>query len=126
MAQQTGTYLDRIVADKRGELATAKASTPQAEIEQLAASAPPVRPFRQALAGPQVSLIAEVKKASPSRGVLREDFDPIALAQAYARGGASAISVLTDAKHFQGSLGHLRGIRDLGDSMPPLLRKDFL
>ena len=126
MAQETGTYLDRIIADKRVELAAAQARTPQAEIERLAATAPPTRPFRQALAGPQVSLIAEVKKASPSRGVLREDFDPRALATAYGIGGASAISVLTDAKHFQGSLEHLRDIRGLGDSIPPLLRKDFL
>ena len=125
MAQRTGTYLDRIIADKGEELAHAKHALPEAELRGRVLAAPPVRPFEAALRGPGVRLIAEVKKASPSRGLLRADFDPVALAGAYARGGAAAVSVLTDAKHFEGSLSHLREIRAMDDS-PPLLRKDFL
>jgi indole-3-glycerol phosphate synthase len=78
------------------------------------------------LQGAGIGLIAEVKKASPSRGLLRADFDPVALARNYRDAGASAISVLTDERHFQGSLDHLRAIREALPERPPLLRKDFL
>ncbi|HXG36434.1 MAG TPA: indole-3-glycerol phosphate synthase TrpC [Dehalococcoidia bacterium] len=126
MAQQTGTYLDRIVADKREELAQSKRQLPLQDLRDRLPEAPPVRPFLDALRGDTISLIAEVKRASPSRGLLREDFDPVGLASAYQQGGAAAISVLTDAKYFQGSLEHLRSIRATSDAVPPLLRKDFL
>jgi len=126
MTQQTQTILDRIVERKRVELAAARAAVPLAEMRALAEQAPAVRDFAAALRGPRISLIAEVKKASPSRGVLRADFEPVWLARRYAEAGASAISVLTDEEHFQGSLGHLQAIREALPEGPPLLRKDFL
>ena len=126
MTQRTETILDRIVEHKGGELAAAKAAAPLAEMRVRAEGAPKVRDFAEALRGPGISLIAEVKKASPSKGILRADFDPVALAQQYAGGGASAISVLTDEEHFQGTLGDLRAIREALPGGPPLLRKDFL
>lgn len=126
MTQQTDTYLDRIVADKREELAAAKAATSASELEGRVVGAPQVRSFIDALREPKLSLIAEVKKSSPSKGLLRADFDPVDIATRYADGGASAISVLTDAKHFQGSLDHLEAIRQALPDGPPLLRKDFI
>ncbi len=126
MTQRTETILDRIVAHKRREVAAAKAKAPLASLEARLRAAPPARDFLGALRGPGVSLIAEVKQASPSRGVLRADFDPVALARTYAGAGAAAISVLTDEKHFQGSLAHLAAVRETLPDGPPLLRKDFL
>ena len=126
MTQKTETILDRIVADKRAELAAAKQRLPPAEMRARAAEAAPPRGFAATLRGPKIGVIAEVKKASPSRGVLRADFDPVWIAQCYADGGAAAISVLTDEAHFQGSLAHLRAIREALPDGPPLLRKDFL
>ena len=125
MTQHTDTILDRIVADKRGELAATMRRVPLARIRAVATAAPGVRPFAKALRGDSIRLIAEVKKASPSRGVLRADFDPVALARAYTQAGAAAISVLTDKRYFQGSLDHLAAVRAL-PGVPPLLRKDFL
>jgi len=126
MTQKTDTILDRIVADKRVELAAAASSVTLAELRAQAGNAPAVRPFVPALKSTRVTLIAEVKKASPSRGLLCAYFDPVAIARAYADAGAAAISVLTDEKHFQGSLADLRSIRDALPDGPPLLRKDFL
>ncbi len=126
MTQRTDTILDRIVADKREELAVAQRRVPFAELKARLPQAPPPRPFAQALRDDSIRLIAEVKKASPSRGLLRDQFDPLALARAYAEGGAAAVSVLTDEKHFQGSLDHLASIRADLRKGPPLLRKDFL
>ncbi len=126
MTQRTDTILDRIVAHKREELRAARAATPFGEMRARAADGPALRDFAAALRLPGVSLIAEVKKASPSRGILREDFDHVALAKTYAGSGASAISVLTDEEHFQGSLDHLREIRAALPDGPPLLRKDFI
>jgi indole-3-glycerol phosphate synthase len=126
MTQRTDTILDRIVEHKRDELSAARAATPPPEIRRQAAAAPALRDFTAALRSPGVSLIAEVKMASPSRGVLRHDFDHVSLARRYAAAGASAISVLTDAEHFQGSLQHLAQIREALPGGPPLLRKDFL
>jgi len=126
MTQRTETILDRIVADKREELAAAQAALPLAGLRATMRDAPTPRSFADALRGPAAGLIAEVKKASPSRGLLREDFDPVALAKTYAGAGAVAISVLTDEKHFQGTLGHLAAIRQALPDGPPLLRKDFL
>ncbi|HEV8614965.1 MAG TPA: indole-3-glycerol phosphate synthase TrpC [Methylomirabilota bacterium] len=119
------SILARIVADKREELARARAATPRAELERRCAALPPTRGFEAALAPARgrVRLIAEVKKASPSRGVLAADLDPVALARTYAASGADAISVLTDVKYFQGSLALLEEIHAVVEV--PLLRKDF-
>ncbi len=126
MTQRTGTILDRIVADKREELAATQRRVPFADLKARLPQAPPPRPFAGALRGDSLRLVAEVKKASPSRGLLREDFDPLALARSYAEAGAAAVSVLTDERHFQGSLDHLASIRAALPQGPPLLRKDFL
>jgi indole-3-glycerol phosphate synthase len=120
--------LGRIVASKRREIDQRRASVPESALERQLAAAPPVRDFRAALATGfarhGVRLIAEIKKASPSAGVLRADFDPVALARTYAAHGAAALSVLTDEPFFQGSLAYLQAIRT---TVPlPLLRKDFL
>jgi len=119
------SVLDEIVGNTRAEVARRRAATPQAALERRCRDAPPTRDFEGALR-PElggVRLIAEVKKASPSRGVLARDLDPVALATAYATHGAHAISVLTDEKYFQGSLGDLTAVRAAVDV--PLLRKDF-
>lgn len=119
------TILDKIVQTKRCEVAASQTRMPLEELEAQAAEAPPVRDFRAALAGPgPVRLIAEVKKASPSAGVIRPDFDPIAIARAYQSHGASCLSVLTDAPYFQGHLSYLARIR--AAVAIPILRKDFL
>jgi indole-3-glycerol phosphate synthase len=117
--------LDRIVAYKREEVAAARRRVPEAELEAGIAALPPARDFRAALeAGPGVGIIAEVKKASPSAGVLRDDFDPVAIARTYEANGAACISVLTDGPSFQGRLEYLTQIR--AAVTLPLLRKDFL
>jgi indole-3-glycerol phosphate synthase len=119
------TILDVIVASKRREVATAKERLLERTLEQRLADAPPVRPFRAALERPgRVGVIAEVKKASPSAGVLRADFDPVAIAKTYAHHGAACLSVLTDEPFFQGHLDFLAAIRRTVDL--PLLRKDFI
>ena len=119
------TILDKIVATKRKEILRAKATVAADELRRRAADAPAVRDFFAAVAGPEeISLIAEVKKASPSKGVIREDFDPVAIAGIYQRHGAACISVLTDEPYFQGSLDYLRRIRAGVDL--PVLRKDFI
>jgi indole-3-glycerol phosphate synthase len=119
------TILDRIVECKRREIAAARAAVPDAELEHRLASLPPTRDFQAALeVAPDIAIIAEVKKASPSAGVLRADFDPIAIARTHAQHGASCLSVLTDEPFFQGKLAYLRDIRAAVDL--PLLRKDFI
>lgn len=119
------TILDRIVATKRDEIAAAKHEKPAAELQAGLADAPPVRDFFGALSGGDtIRLIAEVKKASPSKGLIREDFQPVEIATIYEQHGASCISVLTDQKYFQGSLDYLRDIRSAVGL--PLLRKDFI
>lgn len=113
------------MATKRIEVAEARQSLPLHQVKELAASAAPPRDLLAALSGsPPIRLIAEVKKASPSKGVIRADFDPVAIAQIYASAGASALSVLTDREYFQGSLDYLKAIRAVVDL--PLLRKDFI
>ena len=117
--------LDRIVAYKRQEVAAARERVPEVELEPCALRAPPARDFRAALErGPGVQVIAEVKKASPSAGLIRPDFDPVAIARTYAENGAACISVLTDEPSFQGRLCYLEAIRAAVDR--PLLRKDFI
>ncbi|MBI4247675.1 MAG: indole-3-glycerol phosphate synthase TrpC [Candidatus Rokubacteria bacterium] len=119
------TILDAIVRDKRDELRHRRGVTPQPVLQARCRDLPPPRDFEEALRPIPggVRLIAEVKKASPSRGVLAAALDPVALATAYAAGGADAISVLTDEKYFQGSLDLLGAIRAAVGV--PLLRKDF-
>ncbi len=120
-----GTILDKIVADTRRNLAADKERTPQTALERRLSEAPAVRDFRAALMqGPGVGIIAEVKKASPSAGVMKADFDPVAIAKTYAEHGAHCISVLTDVPHFQGHLSYLSAIRQAVAA--PVLRKDFL
>src|SRR5207249_2609061 len=119
------TILDKIVAGKRTELEESRNRFPIHELESQLAAAPAVRDFRAALEQPgEIQIIAEVKKASPSAGVLRADFDPLAIAQIYERHGAACISVLTDEPFFQGRLQDLSGIRSR--VKVPLLRKDFI
>lgn len=119
------TILDRIVAGKRREIDEARARVPAAELERRLADAPPARDFRAALEIPGgVCIIAEVKKASPSAGLLRADFDPVAIARTYEEHGAACVSVLTDGPFFQGSLADLAAVRAAVGR--PLLRKDFL
>jgi len=107
--------LDEIVAHNRGELEKRQGSLPLAEVRRMALEQPPALDFAAALQGDRVRLIAEVKRASPSKGAIRLDADPVEIARVYAGNGASAISVLTETKHFQGSLQDLRTIRDALD-----------
>lgn len=133
--------LDQILATKVEEVAAARASHPLEAVIEAARQAPAPRGFIRALrqgatqapsqaptGSPQAALtiqvIAEVKKASPSKGVIRPDFDPVAIARAYASAGAACLSVLTDERYFQGSLRYLEAIREAVDL--PLLRKDFI
>ena len=116
------TILDRILEVKRDEIAAAKLRAPDIERKAKAAAAP--RDFVAALRAREPAVIAEIKKASPSRGVLREEFDPAAIARSYERAGAACLSVLTDAQFFQGSAAHLAAAK--GACSLPVLRKDFV
>lgn len=117
--------LDKIVATKRAEIAAAKAARPEAALRRDVESAPAVRDFFSPLAaGGPPRLIAEIKKASPSAGVIRADFRPTQIAQTYQEHGATCISVLTDAPYFQGRLSDLQNVR--ASVTLPVLRKDFI
>lgn len=119
------TILDKIVATTRLEIERAKSAVAESELRGRLADAPPVRDFFSPLAAVgRIKLIAEVKKASPSAGMIREDFDPVTIAKTYEAHGASCVSVLTDEPHFQGSLSYLRQIR--ATVKLPVLRKDFI
>ena len=120
--------LERILARKRAELEAARAAIPLGEIEARAHSAPPPRDFvaaiRAKIAAGRPAVIAEIKRASPSRGLLRADFDPAAIARSYQAGGAACLSVLTDRDFFQGAHRHLAEAR--AACALPVLRKDFI
>jgi len=116
--------LEKILAVKRSEIAAAKGLAPLAEVEKNAGRAGPVRDFVAALRKRRPAVIAEIKKASPSRGVLRENFDPAAIAKSYEKSGAACMSVLTDAQFFRGSGDDLKAARAACGL--PALRKDFV
>lgn len=123
----TGTILDTILEHKRMELERHRRETSLAQLEARIKAMPMPLNLSGALLGDRVRLIAEVKKASPSRGLLAPHFDPVALATCYADNGAAAISVLTEVDHFQGSLEHLRMVKQtVSGKGLPVLRKDFL
>ncbi|MCL4534757.1 MAG: indole-3-glycerol phosphate synthase TrpC [Bacteroidetes bacterium] len=118
------SVLERIVADTRSELSKRKVQVRLATVQRRAETAPKARDFAGALRGDRLRLIAEIKRASPSKGTLRGDLDPAKLARRYAEGGATATSVLTDGQHFAGSLDDLAAVRAAVDL--PVLRKDFI
>ena len=122
------SVLERIMAAKRAEVAAAKKVLPQSEMEAHAHAAAPPRSFISAItekiASGQAAVIAEIKRASPSRGLLRESFDPAEIARSYAVGGAACLSILTDREFFQGAPEHLAAAR--GACALPALRKDFI
>ena len=117
------TILDKIVAYKKKEVKSAKRATPLASLKERVVQQKPLD-FATAIRGKGLKLIAEVKKASPSKGVLCNDFRPVEIAMAYAQNGAAAISVLTEEKYFQGSIKYLAAIREKVNI--PLLRKEFI
>jgi indole-3-glycerol phosphate synthase len=118
------TILDRILDEKRAEIAAAKLRAPLADLERRTKAAAAPRDFVGALRARQPAVIAEIKKASPSRGVLREEFDPAAIARSYEGAGAACLSVLTDERFFQGAAAHLVAAK--GACSLPVLRKDFV
>lgn len=118
--------LDEIVENKRKEVEKRKEKAPEAVLLKMLEKRTRFADFRAAISGDKdrVKLICEIKKASPSAGVIKEDFDPVDMARAYKAGGADAISVLTEEKYFLGSLEHISAIREAGIALP-ILRKDF-
>jgi indole-3-glycerol phosphate synthase len=118
--------LDRIVSQNLEGLEYKKRRLSMPELQKMASEQPPAIDLASALRGDGIQLIAEVKKASPSRGVIRPDFDPVEIAKIYAGNGAAAVSILTETKYFQGSLDHLKDIRKALPNKLPLLRKDFI
>ena len=119
--------LDKIIADKRVEVQSRKSQTSLEQLEKQIHTLPKCRNFYKAVTRPNprgINVIAEVKKASPSAGLIREDFDPVSIAQTYDKCGANAISVLTDEKYFQGRLEYIDQIHQVVDL--PVLRKDFI
>jgi indole-3-glycerol phosphate synthase len=116
--------LDQIIEAKKKEVARLKSVMPISELERMARDLPPARDFKGALAGKDCSIIAEIKRSSPSKGRLREDFDPEEIARMYEAGGAAAISILTDRDFFEGDGTYLNAAKIV--TRIPLLRKDFI
>jgi indole-3-glycerol phosphate synthase len=125
-SKRRGEILDEIMAFHREQLPKIMRELPESHLRAMASVAPPTADFQAALQTPGVSLIAECKKASPSKGLLVPNYDAVKLAKTYVRAGAKAISVLTDGRHFQGSLEDLRNVKELVGSEVPVLRKDFI
>src|SRR4051794_29631062 len=126
---ETGTILDEILARTTTDLADRKITVPVSDLQIAARSRPAPLSLRAALAGPEMSLIAEIKRASPSRGAFPVPVEPPSLTRDYISGGAAAISVLTDKPFFQGSLGDLDGTAEVTHTHArpvPVLRKDFV
>ena len=126
VSKRRGTILDEIMAFHRENLPKIKREVPLENVRALAQTAVPPLDFYAALKVPGVSLIAECKKASPSKGLMVPNYDPVKLATTYVKAGARAISVLTDGRHFQGSLSDLRDVKEAIGSKAPVLRKDFV
>ncbi len=127
LAKRRGTILDEIMTFHRENLPKIMREVPLADLRALASVAPPTLNFYAALKKPGVSLIAECKKASPSKGLMVPNYNAVELAKTYVKAGASAISVLTDGRHFQGSLADLRDVKEtVGPKKVPVLRKDFI
>ena len=125
--RDTPDILAEILESKRREVQRLKVEVPQAELQRLAEGQEPALSLRRALTGDSVRIIAEVKKASPARGLLRREFDPGQLATMYVDNGAAAISVLTDEGYFQGSLEHLKAAKVAASPAGvPILRKEFI
>ena len=118
--------LEKIIADNLPDLEKRKQAVPLAKLKESIRSLPAPLDFAAALRGPDLQLIAEVKKASPSRGVIRDDFDPAQIATIYLANGASAISVLTEERYFQGKLEYLSLVKESTGRKIPVLRKDFI
>jgi indole-3-glycerol phosphate synthase len=124
-----GQFLDEIMVWKRQEVPSRMAEMPETDLQALRAFTPPALDFAAALARPGVSLIAEVKRASPDKGLIARDFDPVAMALDYADSGASAIACITDARFFQGRLDYLTAIKEAfreQNARTPVLHKDFI
>ena len=121
------TYLDKILDRKRQDLEAQQRAVPLKDVQTRAAGQLKALDFAKVLQGPDMRVIAEVKKASPSKGIMAGELDPARIAKVYASNGAAAISVLTEEPHFQGKLEFLTDIKDaLKGQGPPLLRKDFI
>ena len=119
--------LDKIIADKKIEVQSRQSQTSLEQLKEQVRDLPRCRNFYKAVTKPNtrgINVIAEVKKASPSAGLIREDFDPVSIALTYEKCGAEAISVLTDEKYFQGRLEYINLVREVVDL--PVLRKDFI
>jgi indole-3-glycerol phosphate synthase len=126
LAKQRGEILDEIMRHHREQLPKTMRDVSFENVRAMASVAPPPADLYTAVTSPGVSLIAECKKASPSKGLLVPHYNPVKLAQTYVKAGAKAISVLTDGRHFQGSLEHLRDVKEAVGTKVPVLRKDFI
>lgn len=134
LAKKRGEILDEIMRHHRERLPKVMREVPLEDVRAFARMGLPVVDFREALARPGVSLVAECKKASPSRGLMVPDYNPARIARTYVKAGASAVSVITDARHFQGNLEDLRDVKEVLQDLPspyfetrvPVLRKDFI